>query len=372
MRFVTNAGLWGTAAPDVPAALTALLEVSGAVLSWPVDDPAAADAPQIVFTDVRRADWLWRVLGESGQSRVAAALDGAAPAVELVGVDLIAGSTDRLRRLAFGHWLRRWWPASRRDGIAGLDPALLDAEIALLTAGAEDFFTDDTIDSDIGELLAPHPAALTAHVLGGDPRIIELARACADLASDIGVEGPGWAELDAALEGTTSPDGRRDNYALAAGGDTSSGGEAGIASGTDSVRWSAVPPGIFDAAEDTVQWTVETRTGGAVATVTVAVGGPSAATGVAVALQSGEISGAGVLDAVGRAVLPLVDAAARPITESAAWQRDWQATTATVGAERPAESPELRERIRRLARARLQQPAADAFLAEIVAAESDY
>jgi hypothetical protein len=351
--------------------LTALLEVSGAVLSWPVDDPAAADAPQLTFTDVRRADWLWRVIGEAGHSTVVAALDGAAQGVELAGVEMIVGSTDRLRRLALGHWLRRWWPASARDGIAGLDPALLDAEIALLTAAAEEFFTDDTFDFDLEGLLAPHPAALAAHVRGGDPRIVELIRSAAALASDIGVEGDGWALLAAALEGGGVPAGRRDDYALAAGGDPRSGGAA-IATGRDSVRWSAVPPGIFDAAENTVQWTVEAGAGGAVATVAVAVGGPSEATGIPVLLRSGDLSGAGVLDAGGRAVLPLVDAAQRPITESVAWGRDWQATTVTVGADGPAETPEVRERIRRVARARLQQPGADAYLAEIVAAESDY
>lgn len=351
--------------------LTALLEVSGAVLSWPVDDPAAADAPQFTFTDVRRADWLWRVTGEAGHATVVAALTGVAQGRELAGVDLIAGSTDRLRRLALGHWLRRWWPASARDGIAGLDPALLDAEIALSTAAAEEFFTDDTLDSDLEGLLAPHPAALAAYVRAGDPRVVELIRAAAALASDIGVEGDGWALLAAALDGSSVPAGRRDDYALAAGGDPGSGATA-IATGRDSVRWSAVPPGVFDAADNTVQWTVEAVAGGAVATVAVAVGGPSAATGIPVLLRSGDVSGPGVLDADGRAVLPLVDAEQRPITESVAWGRDWQATTVTVGADGSEETPEIRERIRRFARARLQQPGADAYLAEILAAESDY
>ena len=374
MKLTADAGLWSTAARMSPAPLVALLEVSGAVLSWPLDDPVAADTPQITFTDPRRADWLWRVVGESGHVTVASALAGSAPGgvstVELAGVDLIAGSTDGLRRLALGHWLRRWWPASARDGIAGLDAALLDAEIALLTAAAEEFFTDDTFDSDLESLLAPHPAALAAHVRGGDPRIVEIVTAAADLASDIGIEGAGWALLEAALEGSGVPAGRRDDYALAAGGDTPT--AAAVANGVDSVRWNAVPPGIFDAAENTVQWTVQAGAGAAVATVTVAVGGPAAATGIPVLLRSGDVSGTGVLDAGGRALVPLVDAAQRPITESAAWNRDWQATTVMVGADGPVESPELRERIRRFARARLQRPAADAYLAEIVAAESDY
>ncbi len=92
-----------------------------------------------------------------------------------------------MRRLAFGHWLRRWWPASERDGIATLDAALLDAEIAILTAGAEDFFTDDTFDSDVAEVLRPHVAALGAHVQEGDPRIVELVEKCTDLADEVGI-----------------------------------------------------------------------------------------------------------------------------------------------------------------------------------------
>ena len=74
--------------------------------------------------------------------------------IDLAGVDIAPGSVDPLRRLAVGHWLRRWWPASRRDGIPGLDRALLDVEIALFTAGAQSYFSDDTFDSDVTELLA--------------------------------------------------------------------------------------------------------------------------------------------------------------------------------------------------------------------------
>jgi hypothetical protein len=43
----------------------------------------------------------------------------------------------------------------------------------------------------------------------------------------------------------------------------------------------------------------------------------------------------------------------------------------TVGADTD-ESPQTRERIREFARSRMRQPAGDAFLVEILAAESDY
>ena len=45
--------------------------------------------------------------------------------------------------------------------------------------------------------------------------------------------------------------------------------------------------------------------------------------------------------------------------------------TVTVGA-RADEGPEVRDRVRRFARRRLADPHPDAFLAEILAAESDY
>jgi hypothetical protein len=105
--------------------------------------------------------------------------------------------------------------------------------------------------------------------------------------------------------------------------------------------------------------------------VRAAASGPDPASGVAVRLRSGAISGAGDLDAGGRATLPLVDAQHQPMTESAAWDHDWRTTTVTIGAD-VEESRQTRERIRGFARARLAQPTSDAFLAEILAAESNY
>jgi hypothetical protein len=361
MRLVADSGLWSTGQQPAPTPVVAVLEVSGAVLSWTVDDPSTA--AQITFTDPARADWLWRVLGASGHSALAAALDGRTPeaAVELTGVDVLPGSLDPLRRLALGHWLRRWWPASRRDGISALDGVLLDAEIAVLTAGAQDFFTDDTFDSDVVGLLRPHAAALSAHLNGGDPRVIELVRTCAELADDVGVA---FGEADRAPL-------RRDDYALAAGTDLGRQLASAIATGADSVNWGAVPPGIFDAADDTVEWRIETADGVTKAVVRIELSGQRLASGIAVRLRSGALSGSGVLDADGVAEFPLVDGQQQPITESAAWDHDWRSTSVTVGAD-VRESPQTRERIRDFARARLRAPAGDAFLAEVLAAESDY
>ncbi|MEN3321697.1 MAG: hypothetical protein V7643_5099 [Mycobacterium sp.] len=361
MRLVADSGLWSTGQQPAPTPLVAVLEVTGAVLSWTVDDPSG-DA-QITFTDLSRADWLWRVLGESGHSALGAALDGLTPdaAVELAGIDVLPESLEPLRRLALGHWLRRWWPASQRDGIAALDGALLDAEIAVLTAAADDFFTDDTFDSGVADLLRPHAGALSAYLQDADPRVIELVRTCADLADDVGVA---FGEPD----GVTL---RRDDYALAAGPDLSGRGSGAIATGTDSLNWTAVPPGIFDAAENTVAWHVIAADGFAKAVVQVELSGFGLASGIAVRLGSGALGGEGVLDADGVAVFPLVDEKQEPVTEWVAWDHDWRSAAATVGAA-VHELPQTRERIRDFALARLRGPAGDAFLAEVLAAESDY
>jgi hypothetical protein len=361
MRLVADSGLWSTGQQAAQPQLLAVLEVSGAVLSWTVDDPT--HAAQITFTDLDRADWLWRVLGEPGHVALAAALTGRAPGadVELAGVDLRPESLEPLRRLALGHWLRRWWPVSERDGIAALDGALLDAEIAMLTAAAEEYFTDDTFDSDVAALLRPHTAALSAHLTAGDPRVIELVRSCADLADDVGVA---LGDVDGVAQ-------RRDDYALAAGADAGGRGAGAIATGADSVNWGAVPAGIFDAAENTVEWRVESVDGVAKAVVRVALSGSGLAAGIAVRLRSGALEGSGVLDADGVATLPVVDAQQTPVAESAAWDHDWRSTSVTVGAD-VDESPQTRERIRAFARSRLREPAGDAFLAEVLAAESDY
>lgn len=379
MRLVADSGLWATGPASEATPLAAVLEVSGAVLSWTLDEPrepGVADdaATHIAFTDFGRADWLWRVLGESGHVALASVMGAADEprTVDLAGVDILPGSLRPLRRLAVGHWLRRWWPASRRDGIAGLDRALLDLEVALLTAGAQGFFAEDTLDSDVAGLLAPHAVALAAHAADGDPRVLDLVRAGADLADEVGVDGPGWPELVAALDDPGAawapPSGRRDDYALAAGAAAGPGAATPVARGVASINWGGVPPGVFDAGEDTVDWAV-----GAAGTAVVhaAVIGPDAPTGVAVRLSSGTVSGAGALDAGGRATLPLVDGPRGPLTESAAWNHDWSTTSVVVGTE-TTESPETRERVRRWSRARLDRPPGDAFLAEILAAESAY
>ncbi|MGW0163148.1 hypothetical protein ACWDUN_27900 [Mycobacterium sp. NPDC003323] len=355
MRLVAQDGLWATGSPvaDPPAA--AVLEVAGAVLAWPVDDPAAP--VQLTFTDLAVADWVWRVTGEAGHVALVEALrerpaePGAT--VDLPGVTVDTAALAPLRRLALGHWLRRWWPASVRDAIAELDAAVLDAEIALQTAAAQDFFAEDTLDSDIDGLLRPHRDTLAQHLGTGDPRVTELVRSCAELAD--------WLELPELAESAPA-DRRRDDYALAAGPvDVSAAGV--IAGGAASVSWSAVPPAVFDAAEDTVDWSVRADAAGSVVVVVRAAVTASAA-GIAVRLRSGDIAADGVLAENGTATLSL------PISESTAWNHDWRTASVAVGAG-SGEDRAARELIRSFARRRLQG-ADDAFLAEVLAAESDY
>jgi hypothetical protein len=363
MRLVAESGLWSTgAAPQAPP-LTAVLEVAGAVLSWSVDD--ASHEVHIAFTDPARADWLWRVVGESGHSAILEALETAAlpQHMDVAAAGITAGALDKLRRLALGHWLRRWWPASRRDGIAELNSALLDAELALLTAAAEPFFADDTLDSGVAALVEPHVEALISLAAQGDPRIAEIVSACTELAEDAGVSFAASGSIAATV--------RREDYALAAGSGSIEGRAAAIATGVGSLNWAAVPAGIFDAAEGTVDWRIETGGAAVNAVVRTDVSGPGSPAGIAVHISAGPISGAGTLDLSGAATVPLFDENRSPATEASAWNQDWRSTSVTIGVPL-RESREVRQRVRAVARTRLSTPGDDAFLAEILAAESDY
>lgn len=364
MKVVADSGFWvvGPSVSAVPA--VAVLEVSGAVLEWTVDDPGGVAATRVTITDVVAADWFWRVVGPTGH---AAIVSGVEPA----DVDLLPEALEPLRRLAIGHWLRRWWPESSRDGIARLDRALLDGQLAVLVSAAQEFFTEDTLDSDVDGLLAPHQKALRAYDLGGDPRVVEMVLACAELADEVGA----WSAEPSETPVGSVP-GRRDDYALAAGvdGDRVQGA---IARGVGSVDWVAVPQGMFDAAERTIDWSVLAADSSVFATVRVALTGQVPAGGIDVRLRSGPLSGTGVLDARGTAAITVVGEDGRELTENQAWDHDWSTTSVAVGHERfdtgdSHEAAALRQRVRDFARARLTHRGPDAFLAEIVAAESDY
>jgi hypothetical protein len=363
MRFTLDSGLWTTGPTRDVVPVTAVLEVSGAVLAWTVDAPDAA--VHVAFTDPGRADWLWRIVGEPAHGAIVSALGSAdgANEVEVEGAGLDAAALQPLRRLALGHWLRRWWPASRRDGIAELDGAILDGELALLTSAAESFFTDDTFDSDVVELLRPHTDTLNSLAVLGDSRVVALAAACFELAEEVGVDPS--APAPAAWAG-----GRRD-YALVAGDDDSRGGGEAVATGSASLNWVSVPPGVFDAAEHTISWRIDADGAAATAVVRTELSGAGSPAGIPVRFRAGRVGGTGALDASGTATLALLDADGTPVTEAVAWDRDWREAAVTVGGD-AGEAPQVRDRVRALARARLRHRGADAFLAEVLAAESDY
>jgi hypothetical protein len=361
VKLVADSGVLIAGPPVAGPPAVAVLEISGAVLEWTVDDPAGAAATRMTVTDVVAADWLWRVVGPTGHAAIASGTD-------VADVDLLAEALEPLRRIAIGHWLRRWWPESSRDGIVRLDHALLDGELAVLVSAAQEFFTEDTLDSDVEELLAPHQVALDALTRGGDPRIVEMVVACTELADEMGA----WS-TESIASSTDSAAGRRADYALAAGqdGDRRPGA---IARGIGSVDWVAVPSGMFDAADDTIDWSIEAADSSVFATVRVALTGEASARGIACRLTSGAVSATGVLDANGTAALTLLSGDGGELTENKAWDHDWSTTTVTIGPDRvdTVEAAALRQRLRAFVRARLAHPGPDAFLAEIVAAESDY
>ena len=145
-----------------------------------------------------------------------------------------------------------------------------------------------------------------------------------------------------------------------------------IASGVAAVPWTVVPPGIFDAGEDTLEWVVRASGDTVNVGVSAAIAGPGEPTGIAVELRCGSWRAAAEFDAAGRATLPLVDTReGGPVTSGSAWNADWSAAELVIGAGQ-GEPVEVRDQVRSVARARLAVPPPDAFLAEVLAAEADY
>ena len=83
--------------------------------------------------------------------------------------------------------------------------------------------------------------------------MIAIVDAAAELADETGV----WDAADLAVlpDPATS---RRADYALAAGTGVAQSAPLAVASGSQSLNWVAVPQGVFDAADETVEWLVET------------------------------------------------------------------------------------------------------------------
>ncbi|MGW4533811.1 hypothetical protein ACWEOI_22970 [Nocardia sp. NPDC004340] len=220
--------------PAGPEAM--VLEVTGGLLTWNV--LAAQELPVAIIDDVDAAqEWVWALYGEP----VAAALDAVRPRARELSGDLRPAPVDprghRLtdaaaapglpalvasaRRLAYAHWASRWWPASVLDGIAALDPALLDRDIALLTEECEPLV-------DGADAVAP--------------------------------------SIRASVESSL----RASDYALAAGDADRSGGALVLARGTGGWDWRQCPPGLVDASESAVSWQVLREAGATTVAIAVA------------------------------------------------------------------------------------------------------
>ncbi|WP_405484461.1 hypothetical protein [Nocardia sp. NBC_00511] len=189
---------------------TMVLEVVGGHLTWNV--LAGQELPAAVIADVDLAqEWVWAIYGEP----IALALDDDL-AVEVPATPGLPALAVSARRLAYAHWASRWWPASTLDGIATLDPALLDRDIATLTEACEALV--DGADAE--------PPVVRAEILG-----------------------------------------RASDYALAAGDEPESPGALVLARGTGGWDWRHCPPGLVDASEQAVAWQLIRDAG----TTTVAV-----------------------------------------------------------------------------------------------------
>lgn len=230
-----------------------VLEVAGGHLSWSL----LADQllPAAVLDDRESAqDWLWAVYGEP----VALAVADNHPQ-ELTAVSARPELTTALRRLAYAHWVTRWWPASTIDAIPALDPRLLDDEIAALTEACEMALGDpepaEHQDLSDHRYAASEPGARQP---GAGPD--------GDRQADSGVDDD-WARSDVGEPTAAEQRSRAEDYALAAGGAAGSG--LVLAAGSGGWDWRRCPPRVVDASEQAASWQV-TRAGG-VSTVQVRV-----------------------------------------------------------------------------------------------------
>ncbi|MGX8279922.1 hypothetical protein [Streptomyces sp. PBSH9] len=252
--------------PVGPAFTRAVLEVAGAVLTWPVLGPTGLSAAEI--HDVGQAQqWLWAVYGE----RVAAAVDAVAsgaPAVELTLPERPTALAEGAARLALGHWAARWWPTSYLDGIPALEPDVLGLELAALTHECQQLI-DDSAELEGLDLLEEHLAALDPLIRwrrSADPprQLDRVLRLTGDAAENAGLDGEALRRLRSALDqdhrSTATPLDlaelflRHQEFTLAAGALRTASGRV-IARGSGTNDWCRYPPGFVDAAENAVSWT---------------------------------------------------------------------------------------------------------------------
>lgn len=249
-----------------PPFTRAVLDVAGAVLTWPVLGPTGLPAAEI--HDVGQAQqWLWALYGE----RTAAAVDAVAsgtPAAELTLPEQPTALAEAAARLALGHWAARWWPTSYLDGIPALEPDVLGLELAALTHECQQLL-DESGESEGAELLEEHLAALDPLIRwrrsAAPPRRLDrVLRLVDDAADNVGLDGEALRRLRSALEQDHRPTAtpldltelfaRPQEFALAAGS-LRTATDRVIARGSGTNDWCRYPPGFVDASEDAVSWT---------------------------------------------------------------------------------------------------------------------
>ncbi|WP_245665659.1 hypothetical protein [Nocardia sienata] len=334
-------GLWRIAPPGAPTPVdadpgldTAVLEVGGGHLSWSV--LAGRQVPAATLHDLDTAqEWLWALYG----AEIAVAADEYTGPVELPARPERPELAAAVRRLGYAHWAARWWPASTVDGIPALDVAELEREIAELSD-----FCESVVD-------------------GADAAIPDESVEVTD--------GANPADRFGADEV-----GRATDYALAAGGQREEQAALVLDRGTAGWDWRYCPPGVVDASEYSVSWEL-VRTAGVNSLRIRAVAAPGlreeppaylrphalvrtpagdhraalALAGdnwtAAVAATVGTISGVEVyVPGVGRAT---------PVGAGRSESADGTAEPGPRDTGGPAADSRYRERIRRLAHARLRR-----------------
>ena len=337
---------------DRPTWSTMTLEVAGGLFTWDLD----AAEPYLQLWRPDEASWLWRLVGEAGHVEALTAAAASKP----LDLDVTApAELSLLRRLAWGHWLRRWWPTSPADGIDGLAGAVLDVEVALLTDDCEAYFDADAFDGDPQAVLAAHDdSEIDSLAMHYSPEVRGLHQRWLRRDRELAVAEP----LAAAGVGSV------DDYALAAGPTGRSTTSGGIARGRTSLSWEAVPANTFDAAEDTVSWSVDAAPE-VFADVSVALlpGRTAVPLRVELSLPDPPMRAHGTLDTAGTARIAL------PLSAAQAWSADWSTLECRIGGASSIDSRDLREQVRALIRRRIDgTDTTPLFVAEQLVADSDY